>query len=101
VKTTKWNIYEELKTEEDIQGFVEASIAEAKHDTDPSLLAHALGVAARARGMLGVSRETGVDRTGLYRSFIKGGDPRISTFDKVARSVGYHITLAPLNNHDG
>ena len=97
MKTTKWNIYEELKTEEDIQAFVEASVAEAEHDTDPSLLAHALGVAARARGMLDVSRETGVDRTGLYRSFVKGGDPRISTFDKVARSVGYHITLAPLN----
>ena len=98
MKTTKWNIYEELKTEEDIQAFVEASIDEAKDDTDPSLLAHALGIAAKARGMLAVSRETGVDRAGLYRSFTKGGDPRISTFDKVARSLGYHITLAPIQN---
>jgi probable addiction module antidote protein len=97
MKTKKWNIYEELKTEEDIQAFVEASVVEAEHDTDPSLLAHALGVAARARGMLNTSRETGVDRTGLYRSFVKGGDPRISTFDKVARSVGYHISLVPIN----
>jgi probable addiction module antidote protein len=96
MKITKWDIFEELKTEEDIQAFVEASIAEAENDTDPSLLAHALGVAAKARGMLKVARETGIDRTGLYRSFVKGGDPRISTFDKVARSVGYHITLAPL-----
>ena len=96
MKMKKWNIYEELETEEDIQAFVEASIAEAEHDTDPSLLVHALGVAAKARGMLAISRETGIDRTGLYRSFVKGGDPRISTFDKVARSVGYHITLAPL-----
>ena len=76
---TKWDIYEELKTEEDIQ----ASIAEAENDADPSLLAHALGVAAKARGMLAVSRDTGIDRAGLYRSFTKGGDPRISTFDKV------------------
>jgi probable addiction module antidote protein len=96
MKTTKWDIYEELKTEEDIQAFVEASIAEAENDTDPSLLAHALGVAAKVRGMLTVSRETGVDRSGLYRSFVKGGDPRISTFDKVARSMGYHLTLVPL-----
>jgi len=50
--TVKWNIYEELNTEEDIQAFVEASIAEAENDTDPSLLAHALGVTAKARGML-------------------------------------------------
>ena len=59
MKTTKWNIYEELKTEEDIQAFVEASIAEAENDTDPSLLAHALGVAAKARGMLQVARSLG------------------------------------------
>jgi probable addiction module antidote protein len=99
MKTIKWDIFEELKTEEEIQAFVEASIEEAETDTDPSLLAHALGVAAKARGMINVSRETGVDRTGLYRSFVKGGDPRISTFDKVARSIGYHLTLAPLHRH--
>jgi len=99
VKTTKWDIYGELKTEDDIQAFVEASIAEAENDGDPSLLAHALGVAARARGMLAVSRDAGVDRAGLYRSFAEGGDPRISTFDKVARSLGYHLTLAPIQGH--
>jgi len=98
MKTIKWDIYSELKTEEDIQAFVEASIAEAENDTDPSLLAHALGVAARARGMLAVSRDTGIDRAGLYRSFTKGGDPRISTFDKVARSLGYHLTIAPVQS---
>jgi probable addiction module antidote protein len=75
---------------------VETSIAEAENDTAPSLLAHALGVAAKARGMLAVSRKTGIDRAGLYCYFAKGGDPRISTFDKVARSLGYHLTLAPV-----
>jgi DNA-binding phage protein len=54
VKTTKWGIYEELKTEEDIQAFVEAET-----DTDPHLLA--LGVASSARGMLAASRNTGID----------------------------------------
>jgi probable addiction module antidote protein len=97
MKTVKWDIFEELKTEEEIRSFVEASIAEAGNDADPSLLAHALGVAAKARGMLAVSRETGIDRAGLYRSFVKGGDPRISTFDKVARSIGYHLTLTPIH----
>jgi len=98
MKTTKWNIYEELKTEEEIQAFVEASIAEAENDTDPSLLAYALGVAAKARGILAVSRDTALIGGGLYRSFTKGGDPRISTFDKVARSLGYHLTLVPVQN---
>jgi probable addiction module antidote protein len=96
MKTIKWDIYRELNTEEDVQAFVEASIAEAENDVDPSLLAYALGVAAKARGMLAVSRDSGVDRAGIYRSFTKGGNPRISTFDKVARSLGYHLTLAPV-----
>ena len=69
MKTTKWNIYEELKTEEDIQAYVEVFIAEAENDADPSLLTYALGVAAKARGMLAVSRDTGIDRAGLYRSY--------------------------------
>ena len=99
MKTIKWNIYDELKTEEDIKAFVEASIIEAKNDIDPSLLAHTLGVAAKARGMMAVSRDTGIDRSGLYRSFTKNGDPRISTFDKVARSLGYHLTLTPIQNN--
>ena len=95
MKTAKWDIFEELKSEEDIQAFMEASIKEAENDSDPGLLVHALGVAAKARGMLAVSRETGASRA--YRSFVKGGDPRISAFEKVARSLGYHITLAPLS----
>ncbi|MCL2138033.1 MAG: hypothetical protein FWH41_00700 [Treponema sp.] len=38
MKTTKWDIYEELKTEEEIQAFVEASIIEAENDKDPRSL---------------------------------------------------------------
>jgi probable addiction module antidote protein len=95
----RWDIFGELKTAEDIDGFVEASIEAAKDDTDPSLLAHALGIAAKARGMLETAHETGLDRAGLYRSFAKGGDPRISTFDKVARSLGYRLSLVPVKPH--
>jgi probable addiction module antidote protein len=59
-----------------------------------SILAHALEGAAKAWGMLAVSLDTGVDRAGLYHSFTKGDVPRISTFDKVASSLRYHLILA-------
>jgi len=49
MKTTKWNIYDHLKTEEEIDGFIEASIEEAKDDTDPKYLIQVLETAARAR----------------------------------------------------
>ena len=61
------DIASELKTEEDIEGFIEASIEEAKDDTDPRHLIHALETAARARGMLKTAKEADVDRANLYR----------------------------------
>ena len=97
VKTRKWDIYEHLKTEEDIRGFIEAYMEEAKNDADPGYLLDALAVAARARGMLKVSRDTGLDRTGLYRSVRKGGNPTIGALWKVARNLGYRLTLAPID----
>ena len=96
MKTTKWDIYEELKTEEDIQAFVEASIIEAENDAGPGLLAHALGVAAKAREMLTASGGAGADYSEICRSINKSRDPSISTFDRAARTLGYHLTLAPV-----
>ena len=93
MKTTKWNIYEELKTEEDIEGFIEASIEEAKNDTDPKYLVHALEPAARARGMLATAQEAEVDRANLYRILSGETDPRASTLAKIANALGYRLTL--------
>jgi len=88
METTKWNILEELKTEEDIKGFVEAAVEEAKNDADIRPLVHCLGIAAKARSLL----------ADCECSFESEGDPCVSAFDKAARSVGYHLTLAPLHN---
>jgi len=93
MKTTKWNIYDQLKTEEDIEGFIEASIEEAKNDTDPKYLIHALETAARARGMLKTANEADVDRASLYRILSGETDPRASTLAKIANVLGYRLTL--------
>lgn len=95
IKTKRFEVAEHLKTEEEIRMFIEESIAEAANDTDPSILAHCLGTAARARSILKTAKEAELNRGGLYHSFIKNGDPRISTFDKVARTLGYRLTLTP------
>ena len=97
VKTTPFNILDELKTERDIEGFINASIADAKDDDDPAILIYCLGIAAQARGMLQTAKTANVNRAGLYRSFNRGGDPKISTFNKVARALGYRLTLEPLS----
>jgi len=93
VKTYPVDIASELKTEEDIEGFIEASIEEAKNDTDPKHLIHALETAARARGMLKTANEAEVDRASLYRILSGETDPRASTLAKIANVFGYRLTL--------
>ena len=93
IKTFPVDIAAELKTEEDIEGFIEASIEEAKNDTDPKYLVHALETAARARGMLATAQEAEVDRANLYRILSGETDPRASTLAKIANALGYRLTL--------
>jgi len=93
VKTYPVDIAAELKTEKDIEGFIEASIEEAKNDTDPKYLIHALETAARARGMLTTAKEADVDRANLYRILSGESDPRASTLAKIANALGYRLTL--------
>ncbi|MDR0309993.1 MAG: putative addiction module antidote protein [Acidobacteriota bacterium] len=98
IKTYPIDIASELKTEEEIDGFIEASIEEAKNDADPKYLIHALETAARARGMLKTSKEADVDRASLYRILSGETDPRASTLAKIANALGYRLTFVKQSN---
>jgi probable addiction module antidote protein len=98
IKTKPFDIFEELKTEQDIDGFIAASIEDAKDDTDPKHLIHALEIATRARGMLQTSKDADITRAGLYRALSGESDPRISTLCKVANSLGYRVTLTAIDS---
>ena len=49
IKTTRWDSADYLKTDEDIQNYMEACLEEA--GDDPAFIVHALGVVARAKNM--------------------------------------------------
>lgn len=91
IKTTRWDSAEFLKTEEDIQLYLEASIEEA--DDDPACIVHALGVIARARNMSRLARDAGLTREGLYKALSPDGNPAFSTVAKVAKALGLRITV--------
>ena len=93
IKTYPVDIASELKTQEEINEFIEAAIEEAQNDTDPKYLIHALDTAARARGMLKTAEEADVDRASLYRILSGETDPRASTLAKIAAALGYRLTL--------
>ncbi len=64
IRTTRWDSAEHLKTEEDMQLYLEACLEDA--DDDPALVVHALGVIARARNMSQLARDTGLSRKRGY-----------------------------------
>lgn len=93
-KFTRYDSAEYLKTEEDIAAYIEACMDEGGED--PAFIAQALGVVARARNMSQLARDTGMTREGLYKSLSGEGNPSFATVVKVARVLGFKVTLQPL-----
>ena len=94
INTTRWDSAEHLKTEEDMQLYLEACLEEA--GDDPALIIHALGVIARAKNMSQLSRVTGMSREGLYKALSPEGNPTFSTVAKVAKALGFKLTVEPI-----
>ena len=67
INTTRWDSAEHLKTEEDIQLYLEACFEEAEDDL--ALIIHALGVIARAKNMSQLSRDTDLSREGYTKHY--------------------------------
>jgi probable addiction module antidote protein len=82
-RTRKWDAAEHLRTDADMAAYLEAAL----EDGDPALVAAALGDIARARGMSGIAKETGLGRESLYKALSPGGNPEISTVLKVIKAL--------------
>ena len=91
LKTTRFDAAEHLTGAEDHA----ALIADAFETADPTYIANALGIVARARGMSQVAREAGVSREALYKALSADGDPKLSTLLGVARALGLRLTAQP------
>ena len=97
MKTNKFDIIKELKTNRDIDGFISAFIKEAEESDSIEQILYALGIAAKAKGMLKTANEAGVNREQLYRSLSKKGNPSFKTIFKVAKSLGYKVIFEPIS----
>ena len=88
--TTPWDPAEHLKTEEDMAAYLEAALEES----DPVLVAAALGDIARAKGMTQVAREAGLGRESLYKALSPAGNPEFATILKVMKALDLKITAS-------
>lgn len=88
-KFTRYDTAEYLKTDADMAAYLDACLQEA--GDDPALIAHALGVIARARGMTQLARDTGLARENLYKALSADGNPEFGTVMKVIRALGVKL----------
>lgn len=97
-KFSRWDATDQFKTEEDIELYFDACVAE--DPGDGSLIRAALGDIARARGMSQLARDTGLTREGLYKALSAEGNPEFATVMKVIKALGLklHATVKP-NSH--
>ncbi len=95
INTRSWDSAEYLKTEEDMQLYLEACIEES--GDDPSFIIHALGVIARAKNMSQLARDTGLTREGFYKALSPEGNPTFSTVSKVAKALGFKLSMKPVS----
>ncbi|MBS1183041.1 MAG: putative transcriptional regulator [Proteobacteria bacterium] len=83
-----------LQTEEDIAAYLEAAF----EDGDPALVAHALGVIARAQGMTKLARDTGLGRQNLYVALSEGGNPTLASFMAITKALGLAVRVEPIKS---
>jgi probable addiction module antidote protein len=82
---------ESLETPEAIAVFV----SEALETGDRSFIAYALGVAARAKGMSQLARDTGLSRSALYEAFSEEGNPTLETILTLLKHLGIDLSAKP------
>ncbi|MGQ0484059.1 MAG: addiction module antidote protein [Hyphomicrobiales bacterium] len=90
LKTTRWDSAAYLKSDKDIAEYLDAVL----EDGDPALVAHALGVVARAKGMTEIAGKAGLGRESLYKALSPEGNPELGTFLKVIRALGLRLHIA-------
>lgn len=83
----EFDMAEHLPDEQAIAEYLTLVIEEG----DPSELAHALGVAARARGMTEIARASGLGREALYKALRPGAAPRFDTINRVCAALGVKL----------
>lgn len=78
---------EDLTTDIMREEFIQATL----EDGDPRLLAEALGIVARSKGMAQVAEETGLSRESLYKALSINGNPTLDTLMRVLKALGIRL----------
>ena len=87
--TTRYDVAEHLRTQEEMAAYFEACLVEANGDA--AFIAKALGDIARAKGMTQVARDAGLSRESLYKALSGERSPGFDTILKVIGALGLKL----------
>jgi probable addiction module antidote protein len=88
-----FDITEHLDSEQAIAEYITIVLEE----NDPAALADALGVAARARGMSEIAKQSGLSREALYKALRSDAQPRFETISRVCAALGVKLVAQPVH----
>jgi probable addiction module antidote protein len=91
MRTTVFDEATYLTTDEDIAAYLTEALATG----DTAVIAHALGVIARTRGMSRIASQTGLSRESLYRALSVDGNPEFTTVLRIMEAMGLRLTAEP------
>jgi len=80
-----------LDSEEIIAQYLTVALA----DPDPNAFLAAVNDVAKARGIAGISAETGLGRESLYKALKPGAKPRFETVRRVLEALGVGLEVMP------
>ena len=87
--TTRYDVAEHLRTQEEMAAYLEACFEEANGDA--AFIAKALGDIARAKGMSQVAKDAGLSRESLYKALSGERSPGFDTILKVIGALGMKL----------
>ncbi|TAJ76532.1 MAG: putative addiction module antidote protein [Gallionellaceae bacterium] len=90
----EFDITEHLDSEQAIAEYITIVLEE----NDPAALADALGVAARARGMSEIAKQSGLTREALYKALRPDAHPRFDTISRVCAALGVKLVAQPVHS---
>lgn len=90
IEATNFDIAQYLDNKEIIAEYLSSILA----DGDMDELLEALGNIAKAKGMSQISKDTGLGRESLYKTFQKGTKPKFDTIMKVLNSFGVKMQVS-------
>jgi probable addiction module antidote protein len=88
-------IVNDLKSDEDIKLYLNASLKDYLEDGDFNSFYRALEIVIKAKDSIsGFAKKVGMSRTHLYSIFKSEKEPKFSTIVKIFQELGYELEIA-------